>query len=56
MTDKLKAILEEMGASGVEVDDYGIYFDYGGKSVHISGGIESYEYPVVDIDITEGGG
>jgi len=56
MTDKLKAILEEMGGSEVEVGECGIWFNYGGKAIYISGGIESYEYPIIDIDITEAGG
>jgi len=51
MTDKLKAILESMGGSGVEVGECGIWFDYGGKAIYIWGGIEDFEYPVIEVDI-----
>jgi hypothetical protein len=56
MTDKLKAILEEMGASGVIVDDWEISFMHKGRKVEIdvsSWFDGSWEF---DIDITEAGG
>lgn len=56
MTDKLKAILEEMGCEGVYVDKNCIGFRHGSSSIEISGGIEDFEEAILDIDITEGGG
>ena len=59
MTSPLKAILEEMGGSGVEFGVSGVEFTYGGKVVSIVGACEDHECPKyagIMVDITEAGG
>jgi hypothetical protein len=56
MTDKLKAILEEMGAEVLCVDSRDITFMYKGDLIEVNADSHIYDGPYLDIDITEAGG